>query len=40
MDDDVPFGIGMELIVEIEVNLRGTHNIYIDNMIPLTVDIP
>ncbi len=35
-----PFGIGKELIVEIEINPRGTHNIYIDNMIPLTVDIP
>jgi hypothetical protein len=40
MDDNVPFGIGKELIVEIEVNLRGTHNIYIDDMIPLMVDIP
>ncbi len=40
MDDDMPFGIGKELIVEIKVNPRGTHNIYIDNMIPLTVDIP
>jgi hypothetical protein len=40
MDDNVPFGIGKELIVEIEVNLRGTHDIYIDDMIPLTVDFP
>jgi hypothetical protein len=40
MDDNVPFGTGKELIVEIKVNPKGTHNIYIDDMIPLTVDIP
>jgi hypothetical protein len=40
MDDNVPFGIGKELIVDIEVNPRGTHNIYINDMIPLMVDIP
>jgi hypothetical protein len=40
MDDDVPFGIKMELLVAIEVNPRGTHDIYNDDMIPLTVDIP
>jgi hypothetical protein len=40
MDDDVPFGIRKELIVEIKINPRETHEIYIDNMIPLTVDIP
>ncbi len=40
MDGDVPFGIGKELIVEIESNSRGAHDIYIDDMIPLTVDIP
>ena len=40
MDDDVPFGIGKELIVDINMNPRGIHNIYIDNMITITVDIP
>jgi hypothetical protein len=40
MDNDVPFSIGKELIVEIKVNPRGTHDIYIDDMIPLRVDIP
>ncbi len=40
MDDDAPFGIRKELIVKIEVNPRGTHDIYIDDMIPPTVDIP
>ena len=40
MDDEIPFGIGKELIVDINVNPRGIHNIYIDNMITITVDIP
>jgi hypothetical protein len=34
------FGIGKELIVGIEVNPRGIHDIYIDDMIPIVVDIP
>jgi hypothetical protein len=40
MDDNVPFDIGKEMIVNIEMNPRGIHDIYIDDMIPLTVDIP
>jgi hypothetical protein len=40
MDNDIPGGIGKELIVDIDVNPRGIHNIYIDNMIAITVDIP
>ena len=40
MDDVIPFGIGKKLIVDINVNLRGIHNIYVDDMIPLTLDIP
>ena len=40
MDDDIPFGIGKELIVDINVNPRGIHNIYVNDMIPLTLDIP
>ncbi len=35
----MPFSIREELIVEIEVNPKG-HDIYIDDMIPLMVDIP
>ncbi len=27
MDNDVPFGIGKELIADIKVNPRGTHDI-------------
>ena len=40
MDDDVPFGIRKELIVDIDVNPRGIHDIYIGDMISLTMDIP
>ncbi len=40
MDDNIPFNIKKELIVDIEVNPRETHDICIDDMIPLTVDIP
>jgi hypothetical protein len=40
MDDDVPFGIGKELIVDINMNPRGIHNIYIDDIISLMGDIP
>ena len=40
MDDDIPFGIGKELIVDIDVNPRGIHDIYINVMIAITVDIP
>ena len=40
MEDNVPFGIGHELIVDIDVNPRGFKDVYIDDMIPITVDIP
>ena len=40
MDDDIPFGTRKELIVDINMNPRGIHDIYIDNKIPLRVDIP
>jgi hypothetical protein len=40
LDDNVPFSIVKILIVDIEVNPRGTHDIYMDDMIPLMVDIP
>ena len=40
MDDDIPFGIGKELIVDIDVNPRGIQDIYINDMIIITVDIP
>ncbi len=37
---DIPFAAGAELIVDISVNPRGTHDIYIDDIIGLTVAIP
>ena len=40
MDDDIPFGIRKELIVDINVNPRGIHDVYIKTMIAITVDIP
>jgi hypothetical protein len=36
---DEPFGLGRELIVDIEVNPRGVNDIYLDDFISLTVDI-
>ncbi len=40
LDDDIPFCAGAELIVEIPINPRGSHDVYIDDVILLTVDIP
>eukprot|EP00957_Ditylum_brightwellii_P171972 13093122-Ditylum_brightwellii.AAC.1 len=37
---DVPMGIAEQLIVDIPVDPRGTINVYIDNTIGLTVDLP
>jgi hypothetical protein len=34
------FGEGRELIVNIQVNPRGTNDVYVDNIIPLTVGLP
>jgi hypothetical protein len=38
-DSHEPFGVGKELIVNIPVNPRGTHDIYLDDIIALTVDV-
>ena len=40
LDDDIPFGEGAELIVDIPIDPRGSHDVYIDDIILLTVDIP
>jgi hypothetical protein len=40
MPDDVPFGIGKELIVNVEINPRGIHDIYINDLIGLGLDLP
>jgi hypothetical protein len=39
LDNDIPFGIGQDLIVEIPVNPRGTADLYIDDFCGLMVDI-
>ncbi len=40
LEPNVPFATGAELIVVIPVDPRGTHDVYIDDIIGLTVDIP
>ena len=37
---DIPFGQGRELIIDIEVNDKGTHEMYLDDIIGLGIDIP
>jgi hypothetical protein len=39
MSDDVPFGIGRQLIVDVPVDPRGTTDVYIDDTIALCVDL-
>ncbi len=38
LDNSIPFAKGLELIVDIEVNPRGTTDSYIDDFVSLTVD--
>ena len=40
LDKDIPFGAGMELIVDILIGPHGLHDVYIDDVILLTVNIP
>jgi hypothetical protein len=40
LDDDVPFGIGQELIVDVPVDPRGYADVYIDDTTGLTVNQP
>ncbi len=40
LEPDVPFAAGAGLIVVIPVDPRGTHDVYIDDIIGLTLDIP
>jgi hypothetical protein len=40
LDDDTPFAEGAELIVDIPIDPREMHDLYIDDIIGLTVDIP
>jgi hypothetical protein len=39
LEDEIPFGIGRDLIVDIPVDPRGTIDLYIDDYCGLTVDI-
>jgi hypothetical protein len=40
MADDVPFGEGRELVINVEVDSRRTHDTYIDDLIGLGLDLP
>jgi hypothetical protein len=39
LDDSIPFAKGLELVVDIPINPQGTANVYIDDLISLTVDV-
>jgi hypothetical protein len=38
--DDIPFTDGKALAVNIDINDRGTHDVYIDDVIGLAIDLP
>ncbi len=40
LDDDVPFAIGRELIVDVPIDPRGFAGVYINNTTGLTIDLP
>ena len=40
LEPDIPFAAGSELIVEIPVDPRGAYDVYIKNIVGLTVAIP
>ncbi len=39
LDDDIPFGEGRELIGDIEIDPQGMNDVYIDDVVSLTVKI-
>ena len=39
LDDNIPFGIGRDLVVDIPVDPRGTVDLYIDGFCGLMVDV-
>jgi hypothetical protein len=39
LPEDIPFGIGQDLIVDIPVDAKGIVNVYIDNFIGLTINL-
>ena len=40
LPDDIPLAEGKELIVDVDVHHRGTHDIYIDDLVGLGLDLP
>ena len=40
LPDDIPFCEGKELIVDVEINERGMHEMYLDDLIGLGIDLP
>jgi hypothetical protein len=40
MADNIPFDEGRELVINVEVDSRGTHDIYIDGLVGLGLDLP
>jgi hypothetical protein len=39
LNDSIPFAEGLELIIEIDINPRGTTDDYINDLVSLTVDV-
>ncbi len=39
LEDSIPFAEGLELVVDILINSRGTSDIYINNLVSLAVEI-
>ena len=40
LDNSIPYAVGRELVVDVPVNPRGTGELYIDDLIGATVDVP
>lgn len=40
LDNNVPFGEGRDLIVNIDVNPKGRNDMFVNDIIPLTVGLP
>jgi len=40
LPDDTPFAPGKDLIVEVEVDKRGTHEMYLDDLVGMCIDLP
>jgi hypothetical protein len=40
LDEDIPFAVGRELIIDIPIDHQGYANVYIDDTTGLTLDLP